>query len=130
MNKLSAAKRTAVVAALVEGCSIRATVRMTGVAKNTVAKLLLDLGSACTKYQDETLRNLPCRRLQCDEIWSFVGAKDKNISTAEQEFGRGSVWTWTALCADTCRGRRRDTNDARPSVDGRKDRCLISSPAF
>ena len=100
MNKLSTAKRTAVVAALVEGCSIRATVRMTGVAKNTVAKLLLDLGSACTKYQDETLRNLPCRRLQCDEIWSFVGAKDKNISTAEQKFGRGSVWTWTALCAD------------------------------
>ena len=101
MNRLSTRKRTAVVAALVEGCSIRATVRMTGVAKNTITKLLLDLGAACTKYQDETLRNLPCRRLQCDEIWSWVGAKDKNIPAGQERFGRGSVWTWTAIDADT-----------------------------
>jgi IS1 family transposase len=74
---------------------------MTGVAKNTVAKLLVDLGAACAVYQDETLRNLPCRRIQCDEIWSFVGAKDKNIPQSEQKFGRGSVWTWTAIDADT-----------------------------
>ena len=101
INKLSTAKRTAVVAALVEGCSIRSTVRMTGVAKNTITKLLLDLGAACAKYQDETLRNLPCRRLQCDEIWSWVGAKDKNIPIGQERFGRGSVWTWTAIDADT-----------------------------
>ena len=101
MNRLSTAKRTAVVAALCEGMSIRATVRMTGVAKNTVTKLLADLGAACDNYQDETLRNLPCRRLQCDEIWSFVGAKDKNIPAGQERFGRGSVWTWTAIDADT-----------------------------
>ena len=101
MNRLTITKRAAVVSALVEGCSVRATVRMTGVAKNTVAKLLIDLGAACTKYQDETLRNLPCRRLQCDEIWSFIGAKDKNIPVGQECFGRGSVWTWTALDADT-----------------------------
>jgi IS1 family transposase len=102
MNKLSSAKRTAVVAALVEGNSIRATVRMTGVAKNTVVKLLVDLGAACTRYQDETLRNLPCRRIQCDEIWSFVGAKDKNVPAEKAgKFGIGSVWTWTAIDADT-----------------------------
>ena len=101
MNRLTTTKRNAVVSALVEGCSIRATVRMTGVAKNTITKLLLDLGAACTKYQDETLRNLPCRRLQCDEIWSYIGTKDKNILPDRQKFGRGSVWTWTAIDADT-----------------------------
>lgn len=102
MNKLSTEKRAAVVAALVEGNSIRATVRMTGVAKNTVVKLLVDLGAACARYQDEMLRNLPCRRLQCDEIWSFVGAKDKNVPAEKAgKFGVGSVWTWTAIDADT-----------------------------
>ncbi len=102
MNKLSNAKRAAVVAALVEGNSIRATVRMTGVAKNTVVKLLVDLGSACARYQDEHLRNLRCNRIQCDEIWSFVGAKDKNVPAEKAgKFGIGSVWTWTALDADT-----------------------------
>jgi len=101
MNRLSVAKRAAVVAALVEGCSIRATVRLTGVAKNTVAKLLVDLGAACTKYQDETLRNLPCKRLQCDEIWSFVGAKAKNASDEKKAQGWGDCWTWTAIDADS-----------------------------
>lgn len=101
MNRLTTAKRVAVVSALVESCSIRATVRMTGVAKNTVVKLLVELGAACTKYQDQTLRNLPCRRLQCDEIWSFVGGKDKNVSHETKEQGLGSIWTWTALDADT-----------------------------
>ena len=102
MNRLSTAKRAAVVAALVEGCSIRATVRMTGVAKNTVTKLLIELGAACTKYQDETLRNLPCRRLQCDEIWSFVYAKAKNVERAKSAPEvAGDVWTWTAIDADT-----------------------------
>lgn len=101
MNRLTTAKRVAVVKALVEGCSIRATVRLTGVAKNTIVKLLADLGAACTRYQDEALRNLPCRRIQCDEIWSFVGAKDKNVPEDKKGTGMGSVWTWTAIDADT-----------------------------
>jgi IS1 family transposase len=101
MNRLSTAQRVAVVKALVEGCSIRSTVRMTGVSKNTISKLLLQLGAACTQYQDATLRNLPCRRLQCDEIWSFVSGKDKNISDEQKQSGLGSIWTWTALDADT-----------------------------
>lgn len=62
----------------------------------------MDLGTACARYQDEALRNLPCRRVECDEIWSFVAAKDKNIPEDKRgQFGIGSVWTWTALCADT-----------------------------
>lgn len=102
MNRLTIAKRKAVVACLVEGNSIRATVRLTGVAKNTIVKLLVELGDACAKYQDATLRNLPCKRLQCDEIWSFVGAKDQNVpAEMKGEFGLGSVWTWTAIDADT-----------------------------
>jgi IS1 family transposase len=74
---------------------------MTGVAKNTVVKLLVDLGAACSAYQDKTLRDLPCRRIECDEIWSFVGAKDKNVPIDKQGFGIGSVWTWTAIDAET-----------------------------
>jgi IS1 family transposase len=101
MNQLATAKRVAVVAALCEGNSIRATVRMTGVAKNTIVKLLVELGSAATKYQDETLRNLPCKRLQCDEIWAFVGGKDKNLPDEQKAEGLGSVWTWTCIDADT-----------------------------
>jgi hypothetical protein len=77
MNRLPRNKQIQVVAALVEGNSIRATVRMTGVAKNTVIKLLVDIGVACEAYQVEHLVNLPCKRIQCDEIWSFVGAKQK-----------------------------------------------------
>jgi IS1 family transposase len=102
MNKLSLTKRTQIVACLVEGNSIRATCRMTGAAKGTVLKLLRDLGCAAREYQDKALRNLPCKRVQCDEIWAFVGAKQKNVPAERQgEFGIGDVWTWTALCADT-----------------------------
>jgi IS1 family transposase len=91
-----------VVAALVEGCSIRATARMTGVAKNTIVKLLVDLGAACAKYQDEHLRNLKCRRIECDEIWSFLYAKQKNVANAKRApEAAGDVWTWTALDADS-----------------------------
>lgn len=87
---------------LVEGNSIRTTVRMTGVAKNTVTKLLVDLGKACSEYQDQVMRNLPCKRLQCDEIWAFCYAKDKNVPEDKKgQFGYGDVWTWTAICADT-----------------------------
>ncbi len=102
MNRLSAARRAQVVAALCEGNSIRSTVRMTEVAKNTVVKLLVELGAACSKYQDENLRNLTCKRIQCDEIWSYVGAKDKNLpDDKKSQPGFGSVWTWTAIDADT-----------------------------
>ena len=101
MNRLDKSKRVQVVRCLVEGNSIRATVRMTGVAKNTVAKLLVELGTVCAQYQDEHLRNLPCRRVQCDEIWSFVGAKQKNVSDGQMADGWGDVWTWTAIDADT-----------------------------
>lgn len=102
MNKLTQAKRVQVIAALVEGNSIRATCRMTGVAKGTVLKLLVDLGSACAAYQDRTLRNLPCKRVQCDEIWSFCYAKEKNVpEEMKGNLGFGDVWTWTAIDADT-----------------------------
>lgn len=98
LNRLPKEKQIAVVAALVEGMSIRATVRMTGVAKNTVTNLLVDLGRACEAYQIERLVNLPCKRLQCDEIWSFVGAKQKNVPIEKQgHWGIGDVWTWTAI---------------------------------
>ena len=99
-NILKADKRRAVVAALVEGNSLRATARMTGVARNTVSKLLVDLGYACAVYQDAALRNLPCKRVQADEIWSFVQKKQKNVRGDETEWV-GDVWTWTAICADT-----------------------------
>jgi IS1 family transposase len=103
MNQITNAKRSAVVAALVEGNSIRATVRMTGVAKNTVVKLLLELGEACSKLHDETVRNVRSRRVQCDEIWSFVYAKAKNVTAeiAEKHADAGDVWTWTAIDADS-----------------------------
>lgn len=102
MNKLNSKRRSQVVAALVEGNSIRAACRMTGVAKGTVLKLLAHLGAACEKYQDAALRNLPCRRIQCDEIWSFCYAKAANVPEDKRgAFGVGDVWPWTALCADT-----------------------------
>lgn len=100
MNRLGDTKRIRVVRCLVEGNSIRATVRMTGVAKNTVVKLLVDLGTACAQFQDAHLRNLPCRRVQCEEIWSFAGAKQKNVPADEAEQW-GDVGTWTAIDADT-----------------------------
>ncbi|MCM2280466.1 MAG: IS1 family transposase [Bdellovibrionaceae bacterium] len=102
MNKLSTAKRSQIIHCLVEGNSIRATCRMTGASKNTVTKLLCEIGAACSDFQDKAFRNLPCKRIQCDEIWSFVGAKEKNASREEKGKGRiGDVWTWTALCPDT-----------------------------
>lgn len=102
MNKLTAEKRAQVVRCLVDGNSIRATVRITGAAKNTVSKLLVDLGAACARYQDEHLRNLECQNIQVDEIWSFCYAKQKNVPEDKQDqFGYGDVWTWTSICADS-----------------------------
>ena len=101
MNRLSQEKRIAVVAALVEGNSIRATCRMTDVAKGTALKLLVDLGAACESYQRTVLVDVPCKRIQCDEIWAFVYAKGRNVTPGMEQRGAGSVWTWTALDADT-----------------------------
>ena len=94
MNQLSRERRARVVAALVEGNSIRSTVRMNGVAKGTVLKLLVDLGRACDQYQRRTLVNLRCKRIQCDEVWSFCYAKEKNVPEAlKGMLGVGDVWT-------------------------------------
>jgi IS1 family transposase len=102
MNRLSNAGRARVVGCLVEGMSIRATVRITGVAKNTVTKLLVDLGAACSEYQDGIMQNLICERIEADEIWSFCHSKQRNVSPEhEGQFGYGDVWTWVALDADT-----------------------------
>lgn len=101
MNCLSQTKRGQVIAALVEGVSINATCRMTGVAKHTVLKLLKDLGCAAASYHDTYVRNLKVRRIQCDEIWAFVYGKDKNLTLEQVKAGAGSVWTWTAIDADT-----------------------------
>jgi hypothetical protein len=102
MNKLSVEKRVQVISCLVEGNSIRATVRMTGVAKNTIVKLLAEVGEACPDYQDKIFKKLPCKNIQCDEIWSFCYAKEKNVPKDKRgKFRYGDVWTWTAICADT-----------------------------
>ena len=97
MNKLSTEERKHIVAALVEGNSLRAVTRMTGVHRTTIMKLLVDLGAACSEYQDKAFRNLQSKRIQCDEIWSFVGAKEKNCTAEMKAKGAGDVWTWVAL---------------------------------
>jgi IS1 family transposase len=102
MNRLSTQERAKILGCLVEGNSIRATCRMTGAAKGTVIKLLADTGAACKAYHNAVMRNLPCKRVQCDEIWSFCYAKEKNVPAEYRgTFGFGDVYTWTALCADT-----------------------------
>lgn len=102
MNKLTVEEKTQIISALVEGNSIRATCRMTNHSKGAVLKLLAEVGKACLKFQDERVRNIHTRRIQCDEIWSFCYAKQKNVPTEKQSvFGYGDVWTWTAIDADT-----------------------------
>ena len=93
MNKLSIEKRTRIISALVEGNSIRSVCRMTGTAKGTVSRLLRDVGKACMQYQDSHLRNLNCKKIQCDEIWGFVYSKDKNVP----EDKKGPIWLWRCL---------------------------------
>jgi IS1 family transposase len=100
VNRLSTEQRARIVGCLTEGSSIRATVRLTGAAKNTITKLLLDLGSASSDYQDRTLRNLTCQRVQVDEIWSFVGCKKKNVQP-EHNDDWGDAWTFVCIDADT-----------------------------
>ena len=102
MNKLPLKTRALILRCLVEGNSIRSTARLADVSKNTVNKLLINAGKACSAYQDRMLRDLPCKRIQVDEIWSFVYAKQKNVPMAKNApEDAGDVWTWTAICADT-----------------------------
>jgi IS1 family transposase len=101
MNQLPIEIRARVLSCLVEGVSIRATARLCDVAINTVVKLQIEAGEACAAFQDQAFRNLSCRRLECDEIWSFVGAKEKNARPEKKAQGWGDVWTWTAIDADT-----------------------------
>jgi IS1 family transposase len=102
MNQLSLRQRTKVITALVEGNSLRATCRMTGVARMTVMKLLVDVGTACYRYQNKRLKNLQTRRVQCDEIWSFCYAKQGNLLKRKRgKLGYGDVWTYVAIDADT-----------------------------
>jgi IS1 family transposase len=97
MNVLTKAKQAAILKALTEGASIRATARIVGVSKTTILKLLVEVGELCSIYQYHKLRKLPCKRIQADEIWAFVGAKQRNA----KRVGDGDIWTFTAMCADT-----------------------------
>jgi IS1 family transposase len=103
MNRLPIEKRVAVISALVEGCSVRSTSRLTGVAKGTILRLLEDVGTACARYLDTTVRNVAARRVQIDEIWSFVACKQKNLTTkiAAKNPNAGDAWTFVAIDADS-----------------------------
>ena len=128
MNKLSHGKQTQIITLLCEGMAIRAITRVTGASKNTIAKLLADAGRACAEYQHKTLRNLPCQRVQLDEIWSFVYAKQDHVRKAKAApANAGDAWTWTAICADTkllisMLVGRRDTDYALHFVSDLRDR--------
>ena len=98
MNRMNTARRTQVIRCLIEGCSINSTVRMSGVAKHTILKLLVEIGPVCAEFLDATMHNLKCERIQVDEIWQFVGAKQKNVTP--ENGAAGDVWTWTAIDAD------------------------------
>ena len=102
MNKLSLEKRTHIINLLVEGTSLRAISRIADCSINTVTKLLVDIGTACQKYHDENVRNVTAKRVQCDEIWSFIYGKDKNLpEDLRGKYGFGSIWTWVALDSDS-----------------------------
>jgi IS1 family transposase len=101
MNRLSKQQRIQIITALVEGNSLRATARMCDVSFNTVLKLVPHIGIACYEFQDKALRNLSCQLIQCDEIWSFIGSKEKNTRPERKDEGWGDVWTWVAIDAET-----------------------------
>ena len=101
MNRLSTEKRASILRSLCDGASVSATARVTGVSKVTVLKLLADIGPVCAEFQRKALNDLPCRAIQCDEIWSFVAKKEKHATRDDKGRGQGDVWTWTAICADT-----------------------------
>jgi hypothetical protein len=102
MNKLPLANRVQILSMLCEGSSMRSISRVADVSINTVYKLLAEVGPVCTRFHDETVRGVASKRIQCDEVWSFVHAKQKNVPKAKAApEGAGDVWTWTALDADT-----------------------------
>jgi hypothetical protein len=102
MKRLTRAKQAQIISALIEGNSIRACSRMFGVSKDTVLKLQVEAGYASADYQDKTFHGLTCKRVQCDGVWAFCYAKQKNVPAEKQgEFGYGDTWTWTAIDADT-----------------------------
>jgi IS1 family transposase len=101
MNRLSNERRARVIQALIEGNSVRATARMTGVGKDAILKLIPDMGAACAAYHNATVRAVKTARVQCDEIWSFCYAKEKNVPAEKEGTGAGSVWTWIAIDADS-----------------------------
>src|SRR5580698_3102136 len=100
-NTLSRSKQVAVVAALTEGCSLRSTSRMTGVDRETVGTLLARVGEGCEALLNDTMVNLPCRRLELDELWAFVGKKQRHVKATEDGSRVGDMWTYVAICADT-----------------------------
>ncbi len=123
MNTLTHEKRCAVIRCLVDGCSIRATTRITGVAKNTIQKLTRDLGEAVLEYHDNVVRNVKSQRVQCDEVWCFCYAKDKNLPDDMRGMpGVGSMWTWTAI------GRRHEAHDLLADWGPRF--CQAEQPLF
>ena len=97
MNQLRKEQRARVISCLIEGCSIRSTVRMTGTAKKKVLRPMVQIGQACENYHDKVMRNLPCKLIECDEIWSFVYAMEKNVPKDLKGVGVGDVWTWVAI---------------------------------
>lgn len=101
MNRLNLEQRAKIIGCLVEGMSMRATTRLIGCSINTVTKLLVDLGTACAIYQNEVMRDLPCKRVQVDEIWAFCYSKQKNTPPNIRGLGKGDVYTWVAIDADT-----------------------------
>jgi IS1 family transposase len=128
MNRLTKDERARILTLLCEGMSIRAITRVTSASKNTVTKLAVDAGKACAAYQNRVLRNLPCTKVQLDEVWNFVYAKNDNVKHAiAAPDDAGDVWTWTAICADTkllCTFMigSRDTDCAIAFVDDLKER--------
>ena len=101
MNRLPLETRARIIGMLVDGNSLRATSRLCDVSINTVTKLLVDVAAAAMQYHDQHVRNVPVHRLQCDEIWCFIGAKAKNVSAEKNQAGWGDIWTWTGIDADT-----------------------------
>ena len=101
MNQLDLARRAQILNLLCEGSSLRATSRLVGVSINTVSKLLVDAGKGCAYYHDENVCNVKSKRVQCDEVWAFVGCKEKNATAEKKAKGDGDIWTWTAICSDT-----------------------------
>jgi IS1 family transposase len=101
MNTLDLKTRAQILGMLCEGMSMRAASRLADVSNNTVTKLLIEAGMACSDYQDRAFMNLRCQRLQLDEIWSFVGKKARNITGDDTDKGLGDTWTWTAIDADS-----------------------------